>query len=146
MHVIEPIRLAFDTAATPARAWAFITDPDLVRQWFAEVTPLGPVGSPYRIDFGDGSLAEGRVLEIEPGGGFSHEWAWRDGESIDPTVVRWQVVPLPDGGARIELLHDGWAEAGGDAATRDDHEAYWSGYLDDLHALLDGPSAEPLIG
>ena len=51
-------------------------------------------------------------------------------------MVTWSVEPLTDGGARVTLVHDGWAEAGVDDAARDDHEGYWSGYLDDLAAIL----------
>jgi len=53
--------------------------------------------------------------------------------------VTWSVEELPDGGGRVTLVHDGWSEAGADAATRGDHEGYWSGYLDDLTALLAEP-------
>lgn len=39
-------------------------------------------------------------------------WAWIDDARDRPTLVRWQVVPLAQGGARISLVHEGWAEAG----------------------------------
>ena len=52
-------------------------------------------------------------------------------------MVTWTVEPLPGGGTRVKLVHDGWAEAGVDEASRDDHEGYWSGYLDDLVAILE---------
>ena len=139
---IAPIRLGFETSSPPMRAWSFITDTNLVRQWFADVTPVGDVGSPYRIDF-DGTFVDGRVLLVAPGRRFDYEWAWLGDEPRCPTRVSWQVVPLTDGGARIELLHDGWAEAGKDDATRDDHEAYWSGYLDDLQAILEEAPIQP---
>jgi uncharacterized protein YndB with AHSA1/START domain len=134
---ITPIMLAIETRATPGRAWAFISDPELVATWFAEVTPLGEVGGSYRIDFGDGSVVEGRLTAIDPGRAFAHEWGWQDDEPRRPTLVRWVVEPVAGGGSRFALVHDGWAEAGADDAIRDDHEAYWSGYMDDLRDLLD---------
>ena len=136
---IEPIRLGIETRATAKRAWAFITEPDLVSRWFADASPLCDVGDTYRIDFGDGSVVEGRVVAIEPGRAFAHEWAWNDADPgpAAPTLVKWTVVELPGGGSRIELVHEGWTEAGADEALRDDHEAYWSGYMDDLQVLLD---------
>jgi len=136
---VAPIVLGIETRAGPDRAWAYITEPELVARWFAEASPVGQPGEPYRIDFGDGSVVEGRILVVERGRRFEHEWAWADDTSPGPTVVRWQVVPLEGGGARVELIHDGWDEAGADDALRDDHEAYWSGYLDDLRDLLDEP-------
>ena len=141
---IDPIRLGIEMAATPERAWEWITEPDLVARWFAEVTAVGAPGATYRIDFGDGSVVEGRILAVTPGRSFSHEWTWNDAEPGETTVVTWQVTGLPDGGARIDLVHDGWLDANADEAIRDEHESYWSGYLDDLAALLGevGPAPE----
>lgn len=137
MTSIEPITLVIDTRATPGKAWAFITEPDLVASWFAAASPIGEVGTQYRIDFGDGSVVEGRIIAVEPGRTFVHEWAWLGDEASRPTLVRWAVDPLTGGGSRVTLVHEGWTEAGADDAIRDDHEAYWSGYLDDLKDLLD---------
>lgn len=140
---IEAIRLAIESRAEPARAWAYLTDPELVSRWFADASPLGGVGDTYRIDFGDGSVVEGRIMDVEPGRSFAHEWAWLDAEPgpAAPTLVRWEVAGAPGGGSRVALLHDGWTEAGADETLRDDHETYWTGYLDDLQALLDEAGA-----
>ena len=134
---IEPIVLAIESPASADRAWSYLTDPELVARWFADASPVGAPGERYRIDFGDGSVIEGRIMVVEPGRRFEHEWAWLDDTAPGQTLVRWTVTPLATGGARIELVHEGWDEAGSGDAIRDDHEAYWSGYLDDLRDLLD---------
>jgi uncharacterized protein YndB with AHSA1/START domain len=95
------------------------------------------VGEAYVLDFGDGSLVQGEIVELEPGRRFAHRWAWLDADAPEETLVTWVIRPLEGGGAEIELVHDGWDEAGADEAIRDDHEAYWSGYLDDLRDLLE---------
>jgi hypothetical protein len=59
-------------------------------------------------------------------------------EPRQETLVTWLVEPIGDGGCRITLTHDGWAEAGLDETARNDHEGYWSGYLDDLGSVLGG--------
>jgi uncharacterized protein YndB with AHSA1/START domain len=141
LEPLAPIRLTIETRASPALAWSYLTDPALVAEWFTEATPLGPVGAPYRLDFGEGSIVRGRILEAEEGRRFSHGWAWEDAEQGTETIVAWEVEPLPGGGSRIVLTHRGWTEAGEDEATRDDHEAYWSGYLDDLRDLLEDAAA-----
>lgn len=142
---MAPIQLVIETRASTDRAWAFITDPELVAGWFAEVSPLGAVGDTYRIDFGDGSVVEGRVVEHEPGQAFAHEWAWIDDAGMGATLVRWATEPIAGGGSRITLVHGGWTEAGANSAIRDDHEGYWSGYLDDLRDLLDeGQPSRPV--
>lgn len=134
---IAPIVLTVESPASPELAWSYLTDPELVARWFAEASPLGAPGDRYRIDFGDGSVVEGRITVVEPGRRFEHEWAWLDDTAPGQTLVRWEVTAIPGGGARIALVHEGWDEAGADDAIRDDHEAYWSGYLDDLRDLLD---------
>jgi uncharacterized protein YndB with AHSA1/START domain len=135
---IEPIELTAITTADAATAWKALTDPATVAAWFAEASDVGPVGSPYRIDFGDGSVIEGVVREHEPGHRLAYSWAWAEQEPRQETLVTWTSEPDPQGGTRITLVHAGWAEAGADDATRDDHTTYWEMYLDDLVALLDG--------
>ena len=134
---IPPIELAIETGADPETAWLAITEPDRVVLWLTEVTPLGRVGAPYRLDFGDGSVVVGEVLVVERGVRFSHTWAWEDAGPGQATVVTWTIEPAPSGRTRIALRHEGWDEAGDSGASRDDHEAYWSGYLDDLRDVLE---------
>ena len=137
-ETLPPIVLEIDAAVTTAEAWTALTDPVRVADWFTDVTPLGAVGDPYRLDFGDGSIVDGIVQVIEPGHRFAHTWAWLDAAPRQETLVTWSVESLAVGGTRITLVHDGWSEAGADEAIRDDHEGYWSGYLDDLAAILAG--------
>ena len=130
--------LEVETAADPATAWLTVTEPAEVARWFADVTPVDGIGSPYRVDFGDGSAVAGRVRVVDAGNRLAYTWAW-EGEQDGPvTLVTWEVEPLEGTGSRIRLTHDGWSEAGADAATRDDHAGYWEGYLDALGSLLDG--------
>jgi uncharacterized protein YndB with AHSA1/START domain len=134
---IEPITLKATTSGSPAAAWAALTDPMLVVEWFTEASPVGPVGSPYRLDFGDGSVISGRIQALEPGHRLAYSWAWADTEPVEETLVTWTIEPLPDGGTEVTLEHDGWAEAGSDETARNDHASYWEGYLEDLVAVLD---------
>jgi uncharacterized protein YndB with AHSA1/START domain len=135
---LPPITLSIETAATPAVAWATLTEPALIEDWFTKASSLGRVGDAYRLDFGDGSLVEGVVTSVEPGRWFSHTWVWAGVEPRQETLVTWLVEPLGDAGCRITLTHDGWEEAGLDQNARSDHEGYWIGYLDDLASVLSG--------
>jgi uncharacterized protein YndB with AHSA1/START domain len=132
---LPPIILTIQTPASPAAAWKALTEPERIAEWFTDASPLGGVGEAYRLDFGEGSVVEGVIRNVDDGRGFSHTWVWSDAEPVQETLVTWSVEPA-DGGARITLTHEGWAEAGLDEAARDDHEAYWSGYLDDLMDIL----------
>lgn len=140
---IAPIHLARRVRAARSAAWATITEPELVGQWFARVTPLGKVGDPYRIDFEDDSAVVGTVLSVDPGRRFAYSWQWEGDASRAATRVTWAVEPMSTGGTRIVLEHDGWADAGLSAADRDDHAGYWTAYLDDLRELLDPGRPEP---
>jgi uncharacterized protein YndB with AHSA1/START domain len=133
---VPPIDLAIVTPASPEAAWQAITIPERIATWFTAASPLGPPGSPYRLDFGDGSVVVGEVLDLEPGRRFVHSWAWQGAEPGEVTTVEWSVEPLPGGGSQVRLVHDGWHAAGLDATARDEHETYWAGYLDNLRDIL----------
>jgi len=140
---IAPIHLNRRVRASRAAAWAAITSPEMVAQWFANVSSLGEVGDPYRIEFEDGSAVAGHLLAINPGRRFVHGWAWEGDETRAATRVTWAVEPMSTGGSRIVLEHDGWADAGLGERDRDEHAGYWEGYLDDLRELLDPGLPEP---
>jgi uncharacterized protein YndB with AHSA1/START domain len=131
---LEPIRLSIETPADAEAAWQAVTEPDRIAEWFTDASPLGRVGDPYRLDFGD-STVDGHLVAVEPGRHFAHTWSWDGADATEQTVVSWTVEPLGDG-SRIVLEHAGWAE--GDDALRDDHLGYWESYLEDLAALLAG--------
>src|ERR1019366_9005820 len=136
-EVIEPIELVEETSAEPGVVWRILTEPADVARWFAEVTPVDGIGSPYRIDFGDGSLIEGTVRQGVPGHRLAYTWRWKDEEPPQTTLVTWCVEATPSGGSLIRLRHDGWSDAGADVATRDEHEGYWADYFVALGDLLD---------
>jgi uncharacterized protein YndB with AHSA1/START domain len=133
---LPPIIIQIETPAPAVEAWAALTEPDRIAEWFTDASPLGGVGDAYRLDFGDGSVVEGIIREVEHGRRFAHTWAWTDADPRQETLVTWSVDALPDGGGRVTLVHDGWSEAGADLATRGDHEGYWTGYLEDLAEVL----------
>ena len=127
---VPPIELHLETP------WRTLTEPARVVLWLTDASTPHRVGEDYRLDFGEGSVVRGEILELTPGRVFAHRWAWEDGAPGEATVVSWTVEPV-DGGAVIRLRHDGWAEAAIDAGVRDDHEGYWSGYLEDLRDVLE---------
>jgi uncharacterized protein YndB with AHSA1/START domain len=135
--LIRPIDLEVQLPVDPAAAWRAVTDPDRVIEWFTSASPVGPVGSVHRLDFGDGSVVSGVITELVPGHGFAHRWHWDGADDAETTLVTWTITPSA-GGSTMRLVHDGWAEAGLDEAARDDHEGYWAGYLEDLRDLLSG--------
>ena len=132
----SPIDLMVETDVAPDRVWAALTEPRLVAEWLTDASPVGRIGDPYRLDFGDGSVVEGVVTDLEPGRRFAYTWHWAGAEIHEETLVDWSVERRDDGGTSVRLVHDGWGEAGLDESVRDDHEGYWAGYLEDLAAVL----------
>lgn len=141
MSSIEPIVISLEAAVDADLAWRYVSEPQLIERWFTTTSRAERVGGPYRIDFGDGSVVDGVVRALEPGRSLAYSWAWEGAEPRQETLVGWTVEALPGGGSRVTLVHDGWAEAGADEATRDDHAGYWDAYVDDLRALLAGEDA-----
>lgn len=131
---VPPIDLAIETAIGPEAAWQAVTLPERMALWFTEATPLGGVGATYRLDFGEGSVVAGEVVRLDPGHRFAYTWAWEGAEG-SATTVEWTVEPRAGGGSRVRLVHSGWEP--GEETARDDHEAYWTGYLDDLRDILE---------
>lgn len=133
---VVPIDLVLVTGAEPELVWRTLTEPARVALWFTDASRLGAVGDQYRLDFGDGTVVSGEVLALEPGRAFTYSWAWEDGGPGEVTRVTWTVEPHL-GGTRVRLLHEGWDDAGLDDAARNDHERYWTDYLDDLRDVLE---------
>ena len=94
-----PIQLSIETPADLETAWAALTDPDRVTEWFTDVSPLGAPGDPYRIDFGDSSV-EGVVVDVQPGRRFAHTWRWEGADADEQTLVSWTVEAVGDDGRR----------------------------------------------
>jgi len=135
---IAPIVLRMPTAADPATLWAALTVPERVAAWFTTASPLGAVGAPYTLDFGDGSIVDGELREIVPGHRFAHSWHWQGAPTSETTQVTWEVEPAADGRSAVVLRHAGWAEAGLAETDRDDHRDVWQEYLDGLRELFPG--------
>jgi len=47
---LPPIALALESQVPAPEAWDMLTEPERVALWFTDASPLGPVGSTYRLD------------------------------------------------------------------------------------------------
>ena len=120
----------------PLATWAALTDPAIVERWFTKATPVGSVGDPYVLDFGDDDTMRGEIIEVVPGERLAYSWGWGDTPPAGRTRVTWTIAVSQDG-TLVTLAHDGWSEAGLAAADRDEHARYWEGYLAALVELGD---------
>ena len=60
----SPIDLTVETEVAPEQAWAALTEPRLIAEWFTDATSVGRIGDAYRLDFGDASVVEGVITEL----------------------------------------------------------------------------------
>lgn len=126
-----------DVAATPAAAWAGITDPDVVRKYYYDTAPRTSWELGSLIEFvdavGDVQIT-GKVLEYDPPRRMAHTFiaTWYGGTD-DQGSLHWEIEPAGDG-CRITLIH-----RGAHAETREGSEtADGSRYLiESLKTLLE---------
>ena len=92
--------------ATPAKVWAYLTEPDQLAKWFHKPqTPL--VEGDYEM-FGTESgdrLMWGRVLVAEPFTRLEYTFTIRPMGDATSTVC-WQLTEVP-GGTQLSLRHEG---------------------------------------
>lgn len=99
-----------EVAATPAAAWAALTDPDTVRRYYYGTAPrtTWEVGAPIEFVDDDGAAQiVGEVLEFEPPRRLAHTFiaTWY-GDRDDQGSLHWEVAPSGTG-CRITLIHRG---------------------------------------
>ena len=105
--------------APVSKVWAFITQPDLLAMWFADITSFTPK-EPFRFEFGDGDFFSGRIEEWDPQILLGMRWKFMD---IGPTYeIRYSLlrrkegteISIQDRGAltveEAECLRVGWSE------------------------------------
>ena len=133
---LAPLVIRAEVSTDLAATWNAITVPAIVERWFTHATPVGAVGDPYELDFGDGDVMRGAILEVVPGDRLVYSWGWGDTAPDRRTRVTWTIATSQDG-TLVTLTHGGWREAGLGAAERDEHARYWEGYLAALVELGD---------
>ena len=121
------------------QAWAALTTPTQLAQWFAPGEIELTLGGRVHLAFTDGDgVIDGRVTAIAPPRLL--EFTWTD-KGDDLGVVRWELMAEP-GGTRLVLLHTVPESA---RMAGIPMLAGWHTLLEQLAALLDGQPL-PLSG
>jgi uncharacterized protein YndB with AHSA1/START domain len=109
-------------AASADAAWAAITQPDIVKQYYYDtaIRTTWEVGSV--VDFVDDEgevLLTGTLLAYDPPRSYSHTFiALWSGEPDDQGSLAWTVEPDADG-CIVTLVHAGWRDTAVGAKTPD---------------------------
>lgn len=103
---------------TPERLWEAITDPAIRAryQFGAQVESEWKPGTPYRLTHGDGVLAEGENLEVDPPRRLVQTFHAVWGADVDAegtSRVTWEIEPVEDS-CRLTVVHDQLREGAND--------------------------------
>ena len=108
--------------APPERAWAALTEPDLVRRYYFDTAlrTTWVVGSPVELVADDGTVAiTGVLLAYDPPRSYSHTFIalWGDAPD-DQGTLTWTVEPDGDG-CRVTQVHSGGSGQETDDGSRE---------------------------
>ncbi|MFC7877884.1 SRPBCC domain-containing protein [Isoptericola sp. NPDC057391] len=137
------VRRTIDIQAPRDKVWRTVTEPELISQWFGEVTldgagagALGTIGWPgeRRVPI--------RVETYDPPSEVSYRWCNEDGplpETVDErrSTVFTFTLEETSGGTRLTVVETGFERTSHPAALMADHRDGWDGELDKLVALLE---------
>lgn len=94
------IRVDQFVAAPPGKVWRLLTEPDLLRLWWAEGDVAAVVGHQFTLDMPGYGKQSCTVLEVDPPRSFVYTFtsAW---------TLTWRLEP-EGGGTRVFLEHGGF--------------------------------------
>lgn len=110
---------SIELRAAPAEVWPYLTDPELLAEWFAGTETFAP-GEPFRFDFGDGDFFAGRVLGFDPPSRLVLHWKFM---AVGPLFEIVYTLEASENGTRLTVqdtgslsseeatgLNEGWAD------------------------------------
>lgn len=128
------IRLTQHIEQQPSRVWESLTDPSLVREWWASGDVRPVVGHHFTLDMGAFGQQACEVLRVEP----ERVLVYSFGTDTLDTTITWLLEPS-DGGTDLILEHAGFdleSEMGRRALQG--MQAGWPSILSRIGPVLDG--------
>jgi len=95
-------------ACTPADAWRWWTEPDLLVRWMGSVAEIDlRPGGAIRISYGNGAVMAGELVTLDPPRRLVFTWGWEDpAEVVRPGQSRVEVAfDAVDGGTLVVVRH-----------------------------------------
>ncbi len=91
----DEVTISCDVDAPPERVFEALTDPEIVGEWLEDEVP------------GVGQV-ERTLIDAEPCERVRYTLRSDDGEHAVDSEVTFTLTPLPGGGTRVHLVHDGF--------------------------------------
>jgi len=136
------LRVERRIAASPAAVYRHLTDSVRWARWQGASAELEPVpGGRFRLVMINGSIVEGRFVELVPDERVTFTWGWHGSATLPPGSSTVEIELVSDGdGTLVRLTHRGLP-----AEERAVHEFGWEMYLPRLAIAAAGgdPGPEP---
>ena len=134
------IRLERRIEARPAAVYAYLTDSVKWARWQGASAEIeARVDGTFRMTMGNGSVAEGRFLELVPDRRVRFTWGWNGSPTVPPGSSTVEIDLVEDGSATlVTLTHRGLPPD--DVAI---HETGWQHYLPRLATVAKGGNPGP---
>jgi uncharacterized protein YndB with AHSA1/START domain len=98
-------------AARRTECWRFLTEPPLLREWFADSIPIGePGGATVELHFGDGDFFRVKIAAAEEPARLC--WTWRFMGVGSGSEIEFRLTE-EHGGTRIDVRDRGWYSESG---------------------------------
>jgi uncharacterized protein YndB with AHSA1/START domain len=114
----------------PVQLFDYWTNSELLTNWWPPAAELEPkVGGTYHFSWPkqDWHL-RGKYTMFDRGKTLGFTWRW-DHEPIDATRVTIIFHPIPNGGTRLTLHHEGYSKNSESKEIRDGHVEGWTFFL-----------------
>lgn len=122
--------------APPDAVFDFLVVPDKVFRWLGSGGTIEEhTGSAFRIDYDNGHVASGTVVEIDRPRRLVWSWGWEHDEAIAPgsTTVAFDLTEH-DGSTMVRLTHSGLPAA----HNVDEHTGGWTHFMGRLQMIASG--------
>ncbi|MBX3311265.1 MAG: SRPBCC family protein [Cryobacterium sp.] len=139
------VRRTITIAASPAKVWAAISEPEHLSKWFPQAAEFDTVaaGSVGTFTFEGHGTFPVEVEEFDAPNSIAYRWGGPDDDPskpLDPgrsTVFRFTIEAI-DGGTRLTVVESGFNFGDDPAKNMEDHRGGWDWELDELVAYLEG--------
>jgi uncharacterized protein YndB with AHSA1/START domain len=132
----DAVTIDIRAAVEPLIAWSFWVEPGRLTSWMGRTAEVDPrPGGVIRVDYGNGIVMRGTIVELEAPANLAFTWGWEDPtEAVRPGGSLVEVAFLPDGdGTLMQLRHSGLP----DDAERASHLEGWDHFRPRLIEALD---------
>lgn len=110
--------------------WALLSTEDGLKKWLAPARVDLRLGGTMDIDFGEGGVTGGEIIDLVPGVAIEYRWAFTDEPD---SIVRFELEVVDSNTTKLRLIH---RLVPVDQAT--DYAAGWHAHLDRLEAAASG--------